>query len=174
MTLLLLMMLLWRNPFFAGDGIMPTGKLHGFVLSVKTASCGTRIPREWTHAWPVPLPRNEKGRRFKLLFYPLSADPAHFMIYSPAAEAVLNLDRNTVSACRLPHTSSKPLSNRRWPEGLQGIGLAEFSRLEKRLYRATEEVSFIYTGARAPTAGQKRTIRDYRKHFMMAEPDLIS
>jgi hypothetical protein len=107
---------------------------------------------------PVPLPRNEQGRQFKLLFSPLSADPADFKIYSLAGEAILNLDRDTVFACRLRHITSRPLSSRRWPKRLQGIGVSEFLRLEEQLYGATEEVSLLYTARQDPTAEQKRRI----------------
>jgi len=126
---------------------------------------------EWPPTWPVPL----GSSRFKILFYPLTGTPdAEPRLYSPSAQAVLDVESGKPLNCGPLPGSVKELSRRRWPRAMDQVGVKEFMELADKLYARTEAVAQAYAPGGVPAARDSAAAREYLQLFeSLAEPDLL-
>lgn len=148
------------------------GRLKAAVQSASAQPpCGAVIAMEWPPTWPVPL----EGGKYKILFYPLTGTPdAEPKLYTPAGEAVIDAESGKPVACAALPGAPKELSRRRWPAGMDKVGLQEFLGLEEKLYDQTEAVAAVYAAGREPAAQDSAAAGEYLRLFeSLAEPDLL-
>jgi hypothetical protein len=145
--------------------------LSSAVEAIQTApACRSTVADEWTHGWPVPdLPTH--GRRFKLFFFPITGVPSSKLkVWTPAAEATLDLEHPGSPSCSVLPSAPKLLSNRRWGRDADGLTYQEFDRRKALLLQRTEEVAGFYSAG----SGDPAVIREFSVLFKtMAEPDLL-
>ena len=149
-----------------------TGKLEAALRGVGFKA---DVPMEWPHSWPIPT-GNKRGTEFKVFFYPIpgrKVPAAEFRIYTPQAEATLDITDGSVTHRAKYGGPKKEISSKRWPDELSGISIDEFEKLQTRLYEATEEVALIYAAKGEPTEAERQKMRAYGELFSkMAEPAL--
>jgi len=135
--------------------------------------CATVVAMEWPDGFPVPAEASQ-GRLFKIFFYPMSSVPGEPTFYSPAAEALLDIETGKVTSCELTAEKPKELPKGRWPAALKGVGAFPMDALAKKLHARTEAVAAVYGSANAPSSAGVETAKDYIRLFKMnAEPSLL-
>jgi hypothetical protein len=162
-----------REAAEAGDLKLST-RLSEAIRGVHAGGpCSSVVAMEWPDGFPVPAEASQ-GRRFKIFFYPMSSVPGEPTFYSPAAEALLDIETGKVTSCELTGEKPKELSGRRWPIALNGVGAFPMQALTKKLHDRTEAVAAVYGSANAPTPAGVETAKDYIRLFKMnAEPSLL-
>ena len=152
-----------------------SGKLKSAVEASRVMPpCRAVIALEWPYGWPVPLEAAGQ-RRFKLFYYPLAgAPPNEPRVFTPAAEAVLDLETGGPVECVSLPAEPVELKGPRWPAALKGLGMSEFDERSDALYDRTEAVADLFSSGRALSAAESAHAREYLRHFeSMAEPALL-
>ncbi len=135
--------------------------------------CASVVAMEWPEGFPVPAEASQ-GRRFKIFFYPMSDAPGEPTFYTPAAEALLDIETGKVLSCERTLEKPKKLPQGRWPDAIKDVGAFPMHALIKKLHDRTEAVAAVYGSESAPTPAGVETAKDYIRLFKMnAEPSLL-
>lgn len=162
-----------REAAEAGDLKLSTRLNETIRAARATAPCAAVVAGEWPAGFPVPAEASQ-GRRFKIFFYPMSGAQGEPTIFSPAAEALLDLEAGKAVSCALAPGKPQELTGGRWPAALNGVGAFQQHDLMKKLHDRTEAAAAVYGGEGAATPSDVEAAKDYVRLFKLnAEPSLL-
>lgn len=154
------------------------GKLQEAVESARhKPPCDRVIALEWSNTWPVPFD-DPQGKKFHIFFYPVTGIPHQTKhLFSPIAEAVVDLKSGNPIACRMLPQQPKELSQRVYSDKARALGIDGLAAQAHALYVRTEDMAALYAarGKQPLTMAERTTAAEYMDIFeIIAEPDLLS
>lgn len=129
--------------------------------------CDSVIGMSWGQTYPVPVEGNGRTR-VQVLFYPIDGKGGQAnQVYSPVAEAVIDVDNGTALICREIPGNSKKVGDIPAPDPNRGDVAGPFKKIQQELFRRTEAVIPAYYArkTRDATAADKASATAFLEGF---------